>query len=70
MGKKSQPNYDQPRDRRYSAYVYDGRRFVKSTCTKREKGCLKWKREFLDLSIPEDALFVKAHMILISEGEL
>lgn len=74
MAKKSSNQYDQPRDKRYSAYVYvGGSKFRKSICENRGKKsgkCYKWRVEYLDLSIKEDEEFVKSSMILISEGEL
>lgn len=74
MGRRSQTNYDQPRDKRYSAYVYAGdMKFRKTNCVNRGKKsgkCYKWEVQLLDLKDPQDAEFVKSSMILIGEGEL
>lgn len=74
MAKKSLNQYDNPRDKRYSAYVYIGdMTFQKSICENRGKKsgkCYKWRVEKLDLKKKEDELFIKSSMILIGEGEL
>lgn len=74
MGKRSLPNWDQPRDKRHSAYVYIGDfKFAKSVCKNRgpKTGkCYEWKQEILDLKVKEDEEFVKASMMLVGEGEL
>lgn len=74
MGKKSSPQYDQSRDKRYSAYVYVGDlKFRKSNCIKRgpKTGkCYEWKQEFLDLKVIKDEEFIRSSMILMGESEL
>lgn len=74
MGSRSSNSWDNPRDKRYSAYVYIGdKKFRKSQCIRRGKKtgkCYEWKQHYLDLNKPEDEQFVKASMILVSEGEL
>lgn len=74
MGKRSLNKHDQPRDKRYSAYVYEGDfKFRKSVCLRRGKKtgkCYDWEQKYLDLKKSEDAEFIKSNMMLISEGEL
>ena len=74
MGRKSSIQYDQPRDKRYSAFVYVGDfKFRKSSCVNRGKKtgkCYKWVQTYLDLNKKEDSEFVKSSMILMNEAGL
>lgn len=74
MAKRSSTSWDNPRDKRYSAYVYIGEgKFRKSQCMRRGKKtgkCYEWKQHYLDVNVKEDEEFIKASMILVSEGEL
>lgn len=74
MAKKSLNQYDNPRAKLYSAYIYIGKGvFQKSICENRGKKsgkCYQWKIEKLDINKAEDEAFIKSSMILIGEGEL
>lgn len=74
MAKKSSNQYDKPRARLYSAYVYAGDlKFRKTNCVNRGKKsgkCYKWEVQILDLKDKSDEEFIKSSMILIGEGEL
>lgn len=74
MATKSLNQYDKPRAKLYSAFVYAGdMKFRKSICENRGKKsgkCYKWKIEYLDLKIKEDEEFIRSSMILIGEAEL
>ena len=74
MGRRSQTNFDQSRDKRYSAYVYAGDyTFRKTNCVQRGKKsgkCYKWEVQILDLKDKKDEAFIESSMILIGEGEL